>query len=126
MSLRIVPQSQQAEPPCSFERFLAVLGNPSPAFAGPPASLRRHIAARPFAAFGNVFAIERNEPNDLAERVARLRGIQGTPHPDLPLLARDGQSSRQRRLLFAIGVTAASFFAWILFGLTVAYIAGRF
>ena len=116
----------QAVEPCSFERFLAVLGNPSPAFAGPPRSLRRHIAARPFAAFGNVFAIERNDPNDLSERVARLRWIQGTGRPDLPLLARDGQSSRQRRLLFAIGVTAASFFAWILFGLAVAYIAGRF
>jgi len=126
MSLRIVPQSQQAEPPCSFERFLAALGNPSPVFASPPSSLRRHIAARPFAAFGNVFAIEHNEPNDLSERVVRLRGIQGTPRPDLPLLARDGQSSRQRRLLFAIGVTAASFFAWIMFGLAVAYIAGRF
>lgn len=126
MSLRVVPQLQQAEPPCSFERFLAVLCNPSPAFAGSPASLRRHIAARPFTAFGNVFAIERNDSTDLSERVARLRGIQGTRRPDLPLLARDGQSSRQRRLLFAIGVTAASFFAWILFGLAVAYIAGRF
>jgi hypothetical protein len=124
--MRIDTKPEQAAEPCSFERFLAVLGNPSPAFAGSPPSLRRHIGARPFAAFGNVFAIERNEPNDLSERVARLRGIQGTSQPDLPLLARDGQSSRQRRLLFAIGVTAASFFAWILFGLAVAYIAGRF
>lgn len=126
MSLRVVPQLQQAEPPCSFERFLAALGNPSPAFAGPPASLRRHISARPFAAFGNVFAIERNEPNDLAERVARLRGIQGTPQPDLPLLARDGQTTSQRRLLFAIGVTTAIFSTWILLGLAVAYFGGRF
>ena len=126
MSLRIIPQLQQAEPPCSFERFLAVLGNPSPAFAGPPASLRRHIAARPFAAFGDVFAIERNEPNDLAERVARLRAIQGKPRLDLPLLARDGQSSRQRRLSFAIGVTTAIFCTWILLGLAVAYFGGRF
>jgi len=124
--MRIDTKLEQAAEPCSFERFLAVLGNPLPAFAGPPVSLCRHIAARPFAAFGNVFAIERNKPNDLAERVARLRAIQGTPRADLPLLARDGQSSRQRRLLFAIGVTAASFFAWILFGLSVAYIAGRF
>lgn len=126
MSLRVVPQLKQAEPPCSFERFLAVLGNPSPAFAGSPASLRRHIAARPFAAFDNVFAIERNDPNDLSERVARLRGIQVTRRPDLPLLARDGQSTSQRRLLFAIGVTAAIFSTWIVLGLAVAYFGGRF
>jgi hypothetical protein len=124
--MRIDTKPEQAAEPCSFERFLAVLGNPLPAFAGPPPSLRRHMAARPFAAFGNVFAIERNDPNKLSERVARLRSIQGTRHPDLPLLARDGQSSRERGLLFAIGVTAASFFGWILFGLAFAYIAGRF
>ena len=126
MSLRVVPQLQQAEPPCSFDRFLAVLGNPSPAFAGPPPSLRRHVVARPFAAFGNVFAIERNDPNDLSERVARLRGIQGTRRPDLPLLARDGQSTSQRRLLFAIGVTTFIFSTWILLGIAVAYFGGRF
>jgi uncharacterized protein YbjT (DUF2867 family) len=126
MSLRIVPRSQQAEPPCSFERFLAALGNPSPAFAGMPPSLRRHTATRPFAAFHNVFAIEGNEPNDLAERVARLRAIQGKPRLDLPLLARDGQSSRQRRLSFAIGVTTAIFCTWILLGVAVAYFGGRF
>jgi hypothetical protein len=126
MSLRIVPHSQQAEPPCSFERFLAVLGNPSPAFAGPPASLRRHIAARPFTAFGNVFAIKRDDPNDLSARVARLRGIHSAPRPDLPLLARDGQSSRHRGLMFAIGVTTAVFCTCILLGIAVAYIGGRF
>ncbi|WP_031394114.1 hypothetical protein [Sphingomonas sp. STIS6.2] len=124
--MRLDTKPGQADQPCSFACFLAVLGNPAPAFAGTPQTLRRQIAARPFAAFDNVFAIERKEPNDLAQRVARLRAIQGKPRPDLPLLARDGQSSRQRRLLFAIGVTAASFCAWILFGLAVAYIAGRF
>ena len=124
--MRIDTKLEQATEPCSFERFLAVLGNPLPAFAGPPPSLRRHIAARPFAAFGNVFAIERNEPNDLSERVARLRGIQGMRRPDLPLLARDGQSTSQRRLLFAIGVTTAIFCTWIVLGIAVAYFGGRF
>jgi len=124
--MRIDTKLGQGTQPCSFDCFLAVLGNPAPAYAGPPQSLRRQVSARPFAAFGNVFAIERNEPNNLADRVARLRAIQGNPQPDLPLLARDGQSSRQRRLLFAIGVTAFSFLAWIAFGILVAYAAGRF
>ena len=124
--MRLDTKPGQATQPCSFACFLAVLGNPAPAFAGPPQTLRRQIAARPFAAFGNVFAIERSDPNDLSERVARLRGIQGTRRPDLPLLARDGQSSRQRRLLFAISVTTAIFCTWILLGIAVAYFGGRF
>ena len=124
--MRIDTKASQPAEPCSFGCFLAALGNPSPAYAGPLQKLRQHVAARPFAAFHNVFAIERNEPNDLAERVARLRAIQGTPQPDLPLLARDGQLCRQRRLFFAIGVTTAVFCTWILFGIAVAYFAGRF
>lgn len=61
----------------------------------------------------------------MAERVARLRAADQQARPDLPLLARVGQTTGERRLRFAIGVTVAVFAAWIIFGVAVAYIAGR-
>ena len=54
-----------------------------------------------------------------------MRAADQRARPDLPLLARDGQTTGERRLKFAIGVTVTVFVAWIIFGLAVAYIAGR-
>ena len=125
MSLRIVSRPDHAKP-CSFDQFLAVLGNPAPTLVGPPASLRRQTAMRPFASFDNVLTMLPPASRDIGERVARMRTTDQQARPDLALLARDGQTTGERRLLFAIGVTVAVFVAWIIFGLSVAYIAGRF
>ena len=123
--MRTDSKSGQAVSACSFDQFLHVLGDPQPAFAGPPASLRRQTAQRPFASFDNVLTMLPPASQDMAERVARMRAADQQGRPDLPLLARDGQTTGERRLLFAISVTVTVFVAWIIFGLAVAYIAGR-
>jgi hypothetical protein len=61
----------------------------------------------------------------MAERVARMRAADQQVRSDLSLLAQHGQTTGERRLLFAIGVTVAVFVAWIILGVAVAYIAGR-
>ena len=124
--MRIDTKTRQAGLPCSFDEFVAALGHPQPALAAPPHSLRRQIAARPFAAFDNVFSIERSASTDMAARVARFRAAAGDDRPDVPMFGRDGQTTGERRLAFAIGVTAAVFGAWVIIGLVIAYIAGRF
>jgi len=124
--MRIDTKSGQAVSPCTFDQFLHVLGHPEPAFARLPASLRRQIAERPFANFNNVLTMLPPASRDIGERVARMRAAEQQARPDLPLLARDGQTTGEQRLLFAIGVTVTVFVAWIIFGLSVAYIAGRF
>jgi len=123
--MRIDTKSGQAASTCSFDQFLYVLGNPEPAFAGAPASLRRQTVERPFASFDNVLTMLPPASRDIAERVARLRAADQQARPDPPLLAQDGGTTGERRLLFAIGVTVAVFAAWIIFGVAVAYIAGR-
>lgn len=123
--MRIGTKSGQAVSACSFDQFLHVLGHPEPAFARLPASLRRQTAQRPFASFDNVLTMLPPASRDMADRVARMRAADKQARPDLPLLARDGQTAGERRLLFAIGLTVAVFAAWIVFGVAVAYIAGR-
>ena len=123
--MRIDTKSGQAASTCSFDQFLHVLGHPEPAFAGLPASLRRQTAERPFASFDNVLTMLPPASRDMAKRVAQLRAADQQARPDLPLLAPVGQTTGERRLLFAIGVTVAVFAAWIIFGVAVAYIAGR-
>jgi len=123
--MRIDTKSGQAASTCSFDQFLRVLGHPEPAFTGPPASLRRQIAQRPFASFDNVLTMLPPASRDMAERVARMRTADQQARQDLPRLSRDGQTEGERRLKFAIGVTVAVFAAWIIFGVAVAYIAGR-
>jgi hypothetical protein len=124
--MRIDTKSGQAVSACSFDQFLHVLGHPEPTFASLPASLRRQTAQRPFANFDNVLTMLPPASRDMAERVARMRAADQQARPDLTPLARDGQTTVERRLLFAIGVTVAVFAAWIIFGVAVAYIAGRF
>ena len=123
--MRIDLKSGQAVTACSFDQFLHVLGCPEPVFAGPPASLRRQTAHRPFASFDNVLTMLPPASRNMAERVARMRAADQQAQPDLLLLARDGQTTGERRLLFAIGLTGTVFVAWIIFGLSVAHIAGR-
>ena len=123
--MRIDTKSGQAVSACTFDQFLHVLGHPEPALAGPPASVGRQTAQRSFASFDNVLTMLPPASKDMAERVARMRAADQQARPDLPLLARDGQTTGERRLLFAIGVTVAVFAAWIIFGIAVAYIAGR-
>ena len=124
LSLRNVSRPDHANP-CSFDQFLIALGNPAPTLAGPPASLRQHIVKRPFASFDNVLTMLPPTSRDMAERVARMRAADQQVRSDLSLLAQDGQTTGERRLLFAIGVTVAVFVAWIILGVAVAYIAGR-
>ncbi len=123
--MRIDTKAGQAVSPCTFDQFLHVLGHPTPALVRPPASLRRHIADQPFASFHNVLTMRPPSSRNMADRVARMRAADHRPRPDLPLLARDAQTTGERRLLFAIGVTVAVFTAWIIFGVAVAYVAGR-
>jgi len=123
--MRIDTKSGQAVSACTFDQFLHVLGHPEPALANPPESLRRQTAQRPFASFDNVFTMLPPASKDMAARVVRMRAADQQARLDLPLFARDGQTTVERRLLFAIGVTVAVFAAWIIFGIAVAYIAGR-
>lgn len=123
--MRIDTKSGQAVSACTFDQFLHVLSNPEPAFASLPASVRRQTAQRPFASFDNVLTMLPPASRDMAERVARMRAADQQARPDLPLLARDGRTTVERRLLVAIGVTVVVFAAWIIFGVAVAYIAGR-
>ncbi len=123
--MRIDTKSGQAVSPCSFDKFLHALGNPKPVHAGPPSSLRLQIADQPFASFDNVLTMLPPASRDIATRVARMRAADQQARPDLSLFVGDGQTTGERRLLFAIGVTVAVFVAWIIFGVAVAYIAGR-
>lgn len=61
----------------------------------------------------------------MVARVARMRAADQQARPDLPLLATDGQSTGERRLMIAIGVTVTVFCAWIVIGVALAYLAGR-
>jgi hypothetical protein len=123
--MRIDTKFGQAVSPCTFDRFLHALGHPERAMAGPPASLRRQTAERPFASFDNVLTLQPPASRDMAKRVAQMRDADHQARPDLQLLARNGQTAGERRLLFAIGVTVAVFAARIIFGVAVAHIAER-
>lgn len=123
MSLRIVSKLEQVEP-CSFDRFLTALGHAEPVPAGLPQSLLCQMAARPFAYFDNVLTMQPPASKDMVARVARMRAADQQARSDLPL-ATDGQSTGERRLMMAIGVTVTVFCAWIVIGVALAYLAGR-
>ena len=124
--MRVDTELGQAVSPCTFDQFLHVLGHPEPALASPPTSLRRQIAERPFASFYNVLTMRPPASRDVADYVVRMRAADYPARPDLPLLTRDSQTTGERRLLFATSLTVAVFAAWIIFGVAIAYVAGRF
>ncbi|PZO77059.1 MAG: hypothetical protein DI640_01365 [Sphingomonas taxi] len=122
--MRTVTNVQQVEAPSSFADCFDILGDPAPALAGRiPQTLRGHVSARPFGDFGTVLLAQKPASSDLSDRVVRWRA--GDVRGDLPLRAHSDQSADDRRLRFAISVTAVVFSGWIIVGVIAAALSGK-
>lgn len=121
--MRTVTKLRPTEQGCSFDIFLAVLDNPAPVFAVTPRTLRDHVGSRQFGDFGAVLMAERPASADLSDRVARWRATE--VREDLPLRAHADQSADDRRLRFAVTVTACTLSGGIAIGLAVAFVTGK-
>ncbi len=110
--------------PCSFERFVDALTPVAPKDQ-PPAlgTIRPHFGAREFGQFATVLA-EAPASLGMQARVHRWRERDAAQHDDLPLRAHPDQSADDRRLLFAVTVTAATLISWILIGVAAAWLRG--
>lgn len=115
--------SRSFEQSCSFDRFLDVLDNPAPAFAGIPRTLREHVGSREFGSFGAVLMADRPASADLSDRVARWRTVEA--REDLPLRAHPDQTADDRRHRFALAVTSLTLTSWIIVGIIAAALSGK-
>lgn len=122
--MRADTKPRPTEPACSFGTFLSALNNPTPAFAGPPRTLRDHIGQREFGDFGTVLMAERPASADLSKHVLRWREMDATPREDLPLRAHPDQTAEDRRFNFLFVVTPTAIMLWILMGLMAAWLKG--
>jgi hypothetical protein len=85
--------------------------------------IRPHFGAREFGQFSTVLA-EAPASLGMQARVHRWRVRDAAQREDLPLRNRPDQSADDRRLLFAVTVTAATLISWILIGVAVAWLRG--
>lgn len=113
------------EQPCSFDAFLSACGNPMPAFAGVPRTLRDHIGQRDLGDFGTVLMAERPVSDDLSAHVARWRASNAAHREDLLLRAHPDQTAEDRRLRFGVAVTTIVFSGWVIIGVIAAAFAGK-
>ena len=110
--------------PGSLELFFDALGHDVDAQRHAPRTIRPHFGFREFGQFSTVLAAE---PASLGmqTRVHRWRERDAAPREDLPLRGYPDQSADDRRLLFAVTVTAATLIAWILIGVASAWLGGE-
>ncbi len=123
--MRTVTKLRPTEQGCSFDTFLTVLGNPAPALAATPRTLRDHVGSRQFGDFGTVLLAERPASADLSDRVARWREIDMAAREDMPLRAHPDQTAEDRRLRFAVAVTTCTLGGWVVIGIVVALLTGK-
>jgi hypothetical protein len=110
--------------PCSFERFVDALStdvvDERPRATG---TIRPHFGVREFGQFSTVLA-EARASLGMEARVHRWRERDAEQREDVPLRSHPDQSADDRRLLFAVTITAATLFAWILIGVAAAWLRG--
>lgn len=111
--------------PCSLDTFMHALGHqPSPAQPSIPRTLRSQIGERQFGDFGTFLMAERPASADLSKRVERWRGID-MAREDLPLRAHPDHTAEDRRLRFALAITAGTLSSWVVIGVIAAALAGK-
>jgi hypothetical protein len=109
---------------CSLDRFFDALGHDHHNdHLQAPRTSRPHFGKREFGRLAPVLAAT-PASQDMQSRVLRWRERDTAQREDLPLHVHADQSADNRRLLFAVTVTAATLVAWIAVGLATAWLKG--